>query len=358
MKLNVPGSGEQKFKMGRDGSTTGNAGLAISLPLFVPSVYKAMSLTKTDVELAVEKARASKLDLKNQVTKAYYQLLLAQDSYSVLQQSYQLAEENFKIVDAKFGQGSVSEFDRISAEVQMRSVKPTLIATQNAVQLAQLQLLVLMGITANVELVIDDSLSSHETTLFSTQLSDINGLNANTTLRQMELNSQMLKKNIGLLKTNFMPTVGLAYAYKYQSLYNNNLNILEYEWANSSNLTLSVAIPLYKASNFTKLKTSRIQLQQLEWTRIDTERKLTMQQTSYRNSMAASSEQVVSGKETILQAQKAVQIAGKRYEVGMGTVLELNSSQVSLTQAQLAYNQSIYDWLIAKADMDLLTGVE
>ena len=79
-------------------------------------------------------------------------------------------------------------------------------------------------------------------------------------------------------------------------------------------------------------------MRQLDWNRIDTERKLNMQVVSYRNNMTASSEQVVSNKENVMQAEKAVQIAGKRYEVGKGTVLELNSSQVSLTQAQLTYN--------------------
>mgnify|MGYP000161006313 CR=1 FL=1 len=90
MKLN-----DMSFKMGQDGSNTANAGLSINLPLFVPGVYRAMSMTKTDIELAVEKSRASKLDLVNQVSKAYYQLMLAQDSYEVLQGSYKLAEDNY-----------------------------------------------------------------------------------------------------------------------------------------------------------------------------------------------------------------------------------------------------------------------
>ena len=99
-------------------------------------------------------------------------------------------------------------------------------------------------------------------------------------------------------------------------------------------------------------------MRQLDWNRIDTERKLNMEIVSYRNNMAASSEQVVSNKENVMQAEKAVLIAGKRYDVGKGTVLELNSSQVSLTQTQLTYNQSIYDYLIAKADLDKVLGKE
>jgi len=182
------------------------------------------------------------------------------------------------------------------------------------------------------------------------------GLVNNTTMKQFDLNMKMLNQSLKSLKTNFMPTLGMNYSYQYQSLYNNNWNVFDYNWGGSSALVFTLNIPLYKASNFTKLKTARIQINQLKENRTDTERKLNMQITSYQNNMAASSEQVVSNKENVMQAQKAVEIAGKRYEVGKGTVLELNSSQVSLTQAELTYNQSIYDYLVSKADLDQVLG--
>ena len=352
MKLN-----DMSFKMGQDGTNTANAGLSINLPLFAPAVYRAMSMTKTDIELAVEKSRASELDLINQVTKAYYQLMLAQDSYEVLQGSYKLAEDNFNVVNAKYQQGAVSEFDKISAEVQMRSIKPNVISAANAVTLAKLQLKVLMGITADVDIKTDDNLTNYESMLFANQLKEEDmSLENNTTMKQFELNMKLLEKNVKSLKTNFMPTLSMSFSYQYQSLYNPNINFFDYTWSNSSSLMFNLSIPLYRASNFTKVKSARIQMRQLDWNRIDTERKLNMQVVSYRNNMTASSEQVVSHKENVMQAEKAVQIAGKRYEVGKGTVLELNSSQVSLTQAQLTYNQSIYDYLVAKADLDQVLG--
>jgi len=349
--------GGQSFKMGQDNSNTVSGTLNISLPLFAPSVYKAMSMTKTDIELAVEKSRASKQDLVNQVTKAYYQLMLAQDSYEVLQKSYKLAEDNYNVVNAKYQQGAVSEFDKISAEVQMRSVKPNVISAGNAVTLSMLQLKVLMGITENFDIKIADNLANYETDLFANQLNTLNeGLANNTTMKQFDLNMKMLNQNLKSLKTNFMPTLAMNYSYQYQSLYNDNWNVFDYNWGGSSALVFTLNIPLYKASNFTKLKSTRIQMNQLRENRTNTERQLNMQVTSYQNNMAASSEQVVSNKENVMQAQKAVEIAGKRYEVGKGTVLELNSSQVSLTQAELTYNQSIYDYLVAKADLDQVLG--
>ena len=38
--------------------------------------------------------------------------------------------------------------------------------------------------------------------------------------------------------------------------------------------------------------------------------------------------------------------------------MELNSSEVALTEAQLTYNQSIYDYLVDKADLDLVLGID
>ena len=234
----------------------------------------------------------------------------------------------------------------------MRSIKPNLISAANAVTLAKLQLKVLMGITADVEIKINDNLTNYETSMFAEQLKeeDVN-LDNNT-------NMKLLEKNVKSLKTNFIPTLSMSFSYKYQSLYNPNINFFDYSWSNSSNLMFNISIPLYKASNFTKVKSARIQMRQFDWNRIDTERKLNMQIVSCRNNMSASTEQVVSNKENVMQAKKAVVIAEKRYDVGKGTELELNSSQVSLTQAQLTYNQSIYDYLVAKADLDQVLGKE
>ena len=300
--------GDQTVKMGKDKANTATGTLNISLPLFAPAVYRAMSMTKTDIELAVEKSRASKQDLVNQVTKAYYQLMLTQDSYDVLQKSYKLAEDNYNIVNAKYRQGTVSEFDKITAEVQMRSVKPSVISAGNAVTLSKLQLKVLMGITADVDIKIDDSLAAYEGVVFANQLDNTvhEGLVNNTTMKQLELNRLMLQKNIKSLRTNFMPTLGLGYSYQYQSMNNDSWNVFNYNYGSSSSLVFSLSIPLYKASNFTKLKSNRIQMRQLDQNRLDTERKLNMQITSYQDNMSASSEQVSSNKENVMQAEKAV----------------------------------------------------
>jgi outer membrane protein TolC len=340
--------------------TTYNAagGLSISLPLFAPALYKSINLTKTDVKLAVEKARSSRLDMINQVTKAFYQLLLAQDSYEVLKMSYRQSEDNFRVVSAKYEQGTVSEYDKITAEVQMRSIKPTVVSARNGVNLANLQLKVLLGLSTEQPVAVVGNLKDYEMSMFTRQaLPEPHNLANNTTMKQLELNAQMLRQTLKLNQTNFMPTLAASFSYQYTAM-DNSFKIKNYTWRPYSTIGLSLSIPLFKASNWTTLKQTRIQMKQLEENRLNTERQLTMQATSYLDNMAASTESVVSNKEAVFQAQKARDIADKRYQVGKGTILELNSSEVALTESRLTYNQSIYDYLVAKADLDLVIGNE
>lgn len=347
------------FKMGRDATSTWNGILSVNLPVYAPAVYRTMKLGRMDIELAGEKSRESRLDMINQVTKAYFQLLLSQDSYDVLKGSYAYNEKNYEMVNAKYQAGSVSEYDKISAEVQMRNLRPSLVAAENALRLAEVQLKVLLGISdAELGLVVDDSLKAYEHCVKLVESPENKGLLHNSVMRQYDLNEKILAQTLKVQKTNFFPTLSMNYQFQDQSLFNDDFRFWHYDWAPSSTIALTLSVPLYRASNFTKLQSIRIQMQQLGENRINTERQLNMQVQSCLDNMTASVEQMGSNKESVAQAEKGRMIAEKRYNVGKGTMLELNNSEIVLTQALLAYNQAIYDFLVAQADLKYLYGEE
>ena len=120
-------------------------------------------------------------------------------------------------------------------------------------------------------------------------------------MKQLDLNADLLKKTLAVQRTNFMPTLAASFNYSYTSL-NNDFKMSHYKWFPYSTVGLSLSIPLFKASNFTKVKQTKIQMQQLAENRTNVYRQLTMQATSYLDNMAASTEQVVSNKEGIVQA--------------------------------------------------------
>lgn len=348
-----------EFKMGKDGTTTATGGITLSLPIYAPAVYQNMKLTKDDILLAQEKARSSRLSLVNQVTKAYYAALLAKDSRDVIQRSYDVSKENFDVVDKKFQVGKVSEYDKISAEVQMRSMNSSVTSAQTGLELAILQLKVLMGINTDFDIVINDSLKAYENsvTLANTE-SNTNEIENNSSLRQIDMNMGLLKRTDKILHTNFLPTIGMQISGMYQSYSNDDWNVFGYKYSPSSTLSISVNIPIFTASNWTKLKSSKIKMEQLSDTRINTVRQLNMAAQSYRKNMLTSISKLESDRQAVMQADKAVSISAKRYDVGKGTILELNQSETALTQAELTYHQSIFNFLTNKADLDYTLGRE
>lgn len=356
MKMEAMGH-TQEIKMGKDNSNTWNAALQVAIPLYAPAVYQTMKLTNSDLELAVEKSRNSKIDMVNQVTKAFYQLMLAQDSYNVLQENYKLAETNFEIVNKMFEQGLVSEYDKISAEVQKNNAWPSVVSGQNAVELARLQLKVLMGVTADLTLVVDDNLTNYEKEMAKVADKEID-LSNNSSLRQIDMQTNMIGRQRKILKSAFIPTIALVGNYQLQSISNTNWNIAKYNWSNAASVALSVSIPIFKAKNFTSLKSNEIQLFQLAETRNNTENMLKMQAQSFIDNMTTSSEQLSSNKEAVRLAEKGVEISQKRYDIGNGTILELTNSQVQLTNTRLSYNNTIYDYLVAKSELNKVLGKE
>ena len=276
-----------------------------------------------------------------------------------MKQSYETSRLNHQIISERFRVGKVSEYDKLSAEVQMRSMNATMVSAENGQKLALLQLKVLMGVTANVGLTIDDELENYESNVVIPQILDQERqLLDNSVMRQFDLNRALLDRSYKIAKTNFMPTVMFQLTGQYQSLYNKGWELWNYSFSPSANFVVSVSVPIYRASNWTKLKTVKLQMAELEDNRINTLRNLNLAADSYRSNMLSSLSQVNSNSIAVAQAEKAYNISNKRYEVGKGTILEVNQSQTALTQAQLTYNQSIYDYLTNKSDYDYTLGRE
>jgi len=96
------------------------------MPLIAPTLWATIKMSELDAELVMESARSSKLSLINEVSKAYYAILLAQDSYDVFKKSYDISVENARIIQNKYKQGTVSEFEWIRADVQVKNASANL----------------------------------------------------------------------------------------------------------------------------------------------------------------------------------------------------------------------------------------
>lgn len=333
-----------------------SAGVTLNAPLFSMGLYKNLQLADINIQVALEAARESKVALKNQVEKAYYAVLMAKNGYEVIAVSMKNAEDNFNDIKLMHQQGLVAEFDMISAEVKVGNIRPSYIQTKNNLLVADLQLKLLMGLPLDITLLVDGNLMDHKDDYKSDNALLSYNLDQNTDLRKLDLQSDVLKKQLQLQRTQRLPTLGGFFSYNYVAQ-ERSFDIFHYKWYSTPTVGLSLNVPIF--NGFTKRnkeKQIRIGIDQLQLQRDYRAESLNVEVRNALNVMQAAVEQIKADINSVSLAERAYQIAKTRYESGVGTVLEIDNAEVAYTQAKLNHNQAVYSYVVAKSDYIKLLG--
>lgn len=344
------------FKMGQpyNYSLTGTA----TLPLVSAQQWKSLEISQSSVELALEEARSSKVSTISAVKKAFYQLLYARDSYEVLRQSYALADENLTLARNMYKYDNVAEYDTLTAYVQKVSLEPSLLSMRNTLKLAEMQLKVLMGVDVNEPIRFEGHLNDYEEKLFSDLLilKQDNDLDDNSTLRQIDIQKRQLELSEKLNKLGYVPTLALQFQAGWSSM-PTEFNPFDATYYGSASLTLALSWTLFDGgTKYMKTKQNKLTIENLEEQREYAKQQLELAINSSLNSIETAAEQVVSNKSSVYASERTYEISAKRYEIGSGTQLELNSSATSLQQTRLQYVQSIYDFVTAQTTLEETLG--
>ena len=345
----------QEFTIGVN--NTWSTGFSAALPLVNVQLWKAIEITGMDVELAVEKAKGSKQDLIDQVQQAFYGVLLAKDLYNVYKENYDNAKDNYNDVKAKYDTGVASKFEFLSSEVAMQNAEPNVHDAQNSIILANWKLKALLGIDLGQNIECVGSLSDFEKTVADMAAYENVSIENNATVKQLEVQERMLDKTYEMQLAKYYPTLAAQVNYNWIAM-SENFKFSEYKWNPYSTGALALSIPIFaggKKQN--ELRQTRIQQEQFALQKEDAIRNLEIGVKQVLNSLETSLKQYQAAQKTIEGAQAGYEIAKKMYDVGSGTLLELQDAQLGLLQAKLNLNQSVYAYMTLKSSLDKLLGV-
>ena len=336
-----------------------SAGVSASLPIIAPTLWATLKMNEYDAQLALESARSSKISLVNQIKKAYYGILLSQDSYDVFQRSYKNSFENANVIKNKYKQGTVSEYEWIRSDVQVKNAESNLTSAESAVRMSKLQLKLLMGLDMVVKIKVLGKLSDLETEKYSEFMKvDTGAIDKNSDLIQFDLKSKQLDQSLKIQQSAWLPTLGASINYSYNSMGNDVQKIFNgYTNYSASGAGLSLSVPIFQGgSKYFKFKQIQIQQDELKIQRENLKRSVDLQVINSIDNIKKSIKKIESNKDGLKQAEKALSISQKMYEVGVATYLDLNNTELAYINSGLSYNQSIFDYLSAKADLEKLLG--
>ncbi|MFR7708078.1 MAG: TolC family protein [Alistipes inops] len=205
------------LSFGADNTVTVAANL--NVPLFVPSVYASLKLNDAQIAEAVESARSSRVNMVNEVRKAYYNMLLLQESLDVLRESEKIMQEtvdNTRMIEAELG----SEYDYITAQSNLSAIMPNIIQTEGSIEVADLYMHMLLSLPNDVEITFVGDLDYYSqdivnsTGYYSTDVSN------NSDLKLLDIQERMLEAQLKMTNAQRIPTVS---AFGSLSLYGNDM---------------------------------------------------------------------------------------------------------------------------------------
>ncbi len=347
-------SGSSGIKMGLDNSYS--VGFSASLPLIAPQLWKSLKLSDSQILQNVETARKSRLSLINQVKTAYYTLLLAEDSYNVIQESYENAKFNHDVYNKKYQVGAASEYDVLRSSVALKNIEPELMQADIAIKQARLQLQILMGMDVSVPIKATTTLADYEKTMYEQTMAINRAIDDNTDLRMLDIQTRTLRDALSIQQMSLLPTLALTANYNWTSM-TNGTPFKDMKWNPYSTIGLTLSIPIFEGGQrYSRIKQAKIQVEEMKWQRENLERSINMQVDLAVDNIHMNVKQIASTSESVKQADKAHNIMEKSFEIGAASYLDLRDSELALTRARLAYYQSIFNYLVAHSELELLLG--
>ena len=336
---------------------TWSAGVTAAMPLVNAQLWKSITLSGLDVELAVEKARSSRLETVTQVKNAYFATLLAKEAFNVYKEVYENALSNYDEAQKKFDAEKISEMELLRAKTSVANAIPNVYNAESTVILSLWQLKAVLGVDLDMNLDVAGTLDEYaEHMFYDVHQHDSLDLDRNTTMKQLAIQSEMLAETIRLQKYANIPSLAVAFNFSMNAM-TNDFNFSEYRWTPYSYVGLSLNIPIFAGGKrYQSIRQAKNQYQQVQLQTENTERQLKIAIRQSLTTMETNMKSYYAAQDAVASAQKGYSIAEKAYQVGRSTLIELNDAQLALTQAQLAQSQAIYNFVVAKSQLEQTLG--
>lgn len=333
----------------------GQAGVGLNQLLYDATWLVGIKAAPVYRELAQRTVASSKLTVAENVMKAYYSVLVAEERSKILALNITRLDTLLREMKIMNEKGFIEKLDVDRLQVQRNNLVTETQKVKNLIELSYGLLKFQMGIKQQEPIVLKDKLS--ETDINTLQLPDYQSVDFGGRIEYSTLMTQRKLAALDMERTQkgvyprvfFSGSLGAGHS-------NPRFNPFE-RWFGSSALSIGLQIPIYDSG----LRKLQIQQHQINLTKIDQSalylRELfDLQAAQGIISLKNGLESLKSQKANMDLAQEVVRVSKIKYQAGAGTNIEVINAESSLKEAQTNYFAALYDLLIAKVDLDKARG--
>ena len=327
----------------------GSGSVSLNQILFDGQVFVGLQARSAAIKNKELTAEVTKEQIKANVYKIYYQLVVGKRQIGSLDANIDRYEKLLHDTKEIFKNGFAEKLDVDKVQVQLINLQTQKLKAQNQIEAGTEGLKFLMNMPTQDQLVLTDTLSDAE--LKSGILSEEYSYADRKEVQQLETMTDLAKYNVKRYQLSKLPTVTLGANYGENGQWQTFDNFFKGPYFSSSFIALRVSVPLFDggAKNAKKAQAS-IDVKKLENSMDQLKLSIDNDVSQSRIQMKTALTTLDAQKRNIDLAQQVYNTTKLKFEQGLGSNQEISTAQADLVTAQNNYYSSLYDAIIAKID--------
>ena len=332
---------------------TSGATVTLSQVLFDGQVFVGLSARKVVIDQMQTSSEITQINIRSNILKIYYQLVASKTQIELLDSNMNRLQKLDHDTREIYKNGFAEKLDVDRLTVQIANLQTQELETKNSITNGYTGLKILMGMPVKDSLVLTDTLSDDKIKEGVLESSNYNYADRKE-YQLSQLSNKLNELAVKRYRESQIPTLYFNGSYGKQGYSNSNrLDIYDENssWYTTSYIGLNLSIPIFNGfSTRAKIQESKIQLRQsrnqLEDIKLNIDNDVAVAKNNFVTAIATMDFQ----KQNMELAAIVYDQTKKKYEVGTGSLTDINNSQTDLQTAQTNYINALYNAITAKVD--------
>jgi outer membrane protein TolC len=342
-------------KFGVDNS--GFASVGLSQLVFDGSYLLGLKATSVYKDLAVKSVTQSKQQVAENVTKAYYGILVNEKRMGLLSLNLARLDTLLKETRELNKQGFVEKIDVQRLDVQANNLRTELDNVNRLQELSYSLLKFQMGYPIEEPIKVTESLEKIELATFNTNTAGEFSYANRIEYSILQTQENLAELDLKSIKAGYLPRLVLNANYGYNAGANAFGDLVSKPWFDNAAVTVALQIPIFDGfSKKYKAVQSANNLQKVRQSYGLLKSSIDLQRSQASITMKNALESMREQKANLDLANEISRVTRVKYQQGVGSNLEVLNAESSIKESQANYFTALYNALIAKVEVEKANG--
>lgn len=325
-----------------------NLDLKLQLPLVTwGRINSTIEMSKIGQSLTDVQRRQKRVELTEQVLRAFYAVLLNEEVVQLRQVSVERAERHLKTAQDRFQAGLVPRLELLRAEVELKNAQSAWSEAQGNLEKSKIFLAKIIG-RENDQVAVAGKFEFKPVRLDEAEIIS-KATSVRSDIQAIRLQQQMSQSQISLAKSGNKPNLFLFSGY---NVVNGFDPLNPNKFVDNYNVGVQLAVPLFDGfATSHKVQQVELQQQQIRLQEQEINELIRLQVRQAIVALRQAEEKIQTQEQNISLAKQALQVAEQQYQDGLVSSIEVLDAQHTLSQSELLRTQAIFNHVMTKLDL-------